>query len=96
MRYGGCALRFIRPGYSEQFLHFYEAIRLLRLSQSVSGEAQLYLLHVTLRVPRSVHAKFDAVWSKLCVLEGHIHTGRQTYCPPFVIQKLIYMHTISA
>ena len=35
-----------------------------RVAQSLSGKAQPYLPHVTPRVPRSVHAKFHAVWTK--------------------------------
>ena len=47
------------------------------VAQSPSGEAQLYLPHVTRRVPRSVHAKFYADWTKTVGARG-IHTSRQT------------------
>ena len=47
------------------------------VAQSPSGKAQLSLLHVTPRVPRSVHAKFHVDWTKT-VGAREIHTNRQT------------------
>ena len=47
------------------------------IAQIPSGEAQLYLPHVTRRVSRSVHAKFHADWTKTVGVKG-IHTNRQT------------------
>ena len=44
-------------------------------AQSASGEAQPYLPHVTRMVPRSVHAKFHADWTKTVGAIG-IHTDR--------------------
>ena len=46
-------------------------------SASPSGEVQPCLPHVTPRVPRSVHAKFYADWTKT-VLEGYTQTNKQT------------------
>ena len=46
-------------------------------TQSPRGEAQLYLPYVTRRVPRSVHAKFHADWTKTVSGRG-IYTDRQT------------------
>ena len=46
-----------------------------------SGKAQPYLPHVTPRVPRSVHAKFHADWSKTEHQRDsyrHTHTHRQS------------------
>ena len=48
------------------------------VAQSPSGEAQPYLPHVTRRVPRSVHAKFHADWTKTVGARG-IRTNRQSY-----------------
>ena len=48
-----------------------------RYALSASSKAQLYLLHVTLRVKRSVRTKFHADWSK-AVGARVIHTDRQT------------------
>ena len=47
------------------------------LTDYASGEAQPYLPHVTRRVPRSVHAKFHADWTKTVGARG-IQTNRQT------------------
>ena len=47
------------------------------VAQSPSGEAQPYLPHVTRRVPRSVHAKFHADWTKTVGARG-IQTDKQT------------------
>ena len=47
------------------------------LAQILSGEAQPYLPHITRRVPRSVHAKFHADWTKTVGASG-IHTNKQT------------------
>ena len=55
----------------------FDPLRALRVAQSPSGEAQPYLPHVTRRVPRSVHAKFHADWTKTVSARG-IHTNRQT------------------
>ena len=44
---------------------------------AASSEAQPHLPHVTPMVPRSVHAKFHAVWTKTVGATG-IHTDRQT------------------
>ena len=51
----------------------------LCFSQSASGEAQPYLPHVTPRVPRSVHAKFHADWSKTVGARGIHNTDGQTF-----------------
>ena len=59
-------------------------IRALHKGQSASGEAQLYLPDVTPRVPRGVHAKFHADWSKTVGVRG-IHTDTQTDSPSFII-----------
>ena len=50
---------------------------LTHYAQSASVEAQPYLPHVTRRVPRSVHAKFHDVLTKI-VGDRRIHTDRQT------------------
>ena len=47
------------------------------VAQSPSGEAQPYLPHVTCRVPRRVHAKFHADWTKTVGARG-IQTDKQT------------------
>ena len=47
------------------------------VAQSPSSKAQFYLPHVTCRVPRSVHAKFHADWTKTVGARG-IQTDRQT------------------
>ena len=47
------------------------------VAQSPSSEAQLYLPQVTRRVPRSVHAKFHADWTKTVGARG-IQTNKQT------------------
>ena len=46
-------------------------------AQNPSGKAQPYLPHVTRRVPRSVHAKFHADWTKTVGARG-IHLDKQT------------------
>ena len=48
------------------------------VAQNPSGEAQPYLPHVIRRVPRSVHAKFHADWTKTVGARG-IQTDRQIY-----------------
>ena len=45
------------------------------------GKAQPHLPHVTCRVPRSVHAKFHADWTKTVGARG-IQTDRQTNKQP--------------
>ena len=55
----------------------FDPIRVLRVAQSLKGEMQPYLSHVTPRVPRIVHAKFHADWIKTVGARG-IHTDRQT------------------
>ena len=45
-------------------------LRALRVARSPSGETQLYLPQVTLRVPRSVHAKFHADQTKTVFRRG--------------------------
>ena len=52
-------------------------LRASRVAQSASGEAQPYLPHVTRRVPRSVHAKFHADWTKTVGARG-TQTDKQT------------------
>ena len=47
------------------------------VAQNPSSEAQPYLPYVTRRVPRSVHTKFHADWTKTVGARG-IHTDRQT------------------
>ena len=47
------------------------------LTQSLSGEVQPYLHHVTPRVPKSIHAKFHADRSKTVGARG-IWTAEQT------------------
>ena len=47
------------------------------VAQSPSSEAQPYLPHVSRRVPRSVHAKFHADWTKT-VGAIEIQTDKQT------------------
>ena len=42
----------------KNFFYPFNLLRALRVAQSPSGEAQLYLHQITSRVPRSVHAKF--------------------------------------
>ena len=51
--------------------------RVFCYARSLSGEAQPYLPHVTPRVPRSVHAKFHANWTKTVGARG-IQTDKQT------------------
>ena len=51
----------------------FDRLRASRVAQSASGEAQPHLPHVTCRVPRSVHAKFHADWTKTVGARG-IHT----------------------
>ena len=55
----------------------FDRLRASRVAQSASGEAQPYLPHVTRRVPKSVHAKFHADWTKTVGARG-IQTDRQT------------------
>ena len=55
----------------------FDPLRALRVAQTPSGEAQPYLPHVTRRVPRSVHAKFHANWTKTVGARG-IQTNKQT------------------
>ena len=52
-------------------------VRALGVAQSPRGKAQPYLHQVTPRVPRSVHAKFHADWTKTVGARG-IQTNRQT------------------
>ena len=52
-------------------------LRASRVAQSPSVEVQPYLPHVTSRVPRSVHAKFHADWTRTVGARG-IHTDKQT------------------
>ena len=51
-----------------------DAIHIIRYAlctaQSMSGKAQPYLPNVDPRVPRSVHAKFHADWSKTTGTRG--------------------------
>ena len=58
------------------------------VAQSPSGEAQPYLPHVTRRVPRSVHAKFHADWTKTVGARGK-QTDKQTDRATLII--LIYI-----
>ena len=46
------------------------------VAQIPSGEAQPYLPHVTRSVPKSVHAKFHADWTKTVGARG-IQTDRK-------------------
>ena len=55
----------------------FDRIRASCVAQSASGEVQPYLPHVTRRVPRSVHAKFHADWTKTVGARG-IQTNKQT------------------
>ena len=48
------------------------------VAQSPSGKTQPYLPHVTRMVPRSVHAKFHADWTKT-VGAKWIHTNKPSY-----------------
>ena len=59
-----------------------------RFARSGFALCARYLPHVTPRVPRSVHAKVHADWSKTVGARGihtHTQTHRQTDSPPFII-----------
>ena len=58
-------------------IYSFDPLRALRITQSLSGEAQPYLPHVTPRVLRNVHAKFHADWTKTVGTSG-IHTNSWT------------------
>ena len=65
----------------------FDILRSSRIALSQSGEAQPYLLHVNPRVPRSVHAKFPADWTKIVdtrVIHMEKHLDRQTNRPILV------------
>ena len=78
------------------FFYPFDSKCALRVGQSARIEAQPYLClpHVSHRVPRSVHSKFHADWSKTVGAKGihtdrrthtHTHTQRQTDSPSFII-----------
>ena len=47
--------------------------------QSASGEAQIYLPHVTSKVPRSIHANFYADWTDIVGAREHIQILTRTH-----------------
>ena len=58
-------------------MYHFDPLRALRVAQSLSVKIQPYLPHVTPRIPRSVHAKFYADWTKTVGARG-IQTNGQT------------------
>ena len=62
---------------AKKYFYPFDRLRASRVARSASGEAQPFLSHVTRRVPRSVHAKFHADWTKTVGARG-IQTDRQT------------------
>ena len=62
---------------AKKFFYPFDRLRASRVALSASGEAQPYLPHVTRRVPRSVHAKFHADWTKTVGDRG-IQTNKRT------------------
>ena len=56
----------------------FDSLRALSIAQSLSDKEQPYLPHFTPRVPKSVHAKFYANWTKTVGARG-IQTNKQTF-----------------
>ena len=68
----------------QKIFYPYDRLRAERRSakpeQSLSGEAQPYLPHVTRSVPKSVHAKFHADWSKARGARGIYIQTHSSFC----------------
>ena len=61
----------------KNFFYPYDRIRVKRRSTISERKALIYLPHFTRRVPRSVHAKFHADWTKTVGTRG-IHPDKKT------------------